>query len=112
MAQAADRIAFGPELQAAKALIDQCLNRWTQDGNDNIRAIVMDAFRVDKGTEIAVDRILGLRRYNIDDEDWQRAMTAIGDAVRVVSSKSYIRFYRQDDPDGRPEIIPLNIANV
>ena len=105
-------LAFGPKLQVAKALIDECLVAWTEGGNDNVRAIITDAFDVGQEGKLRIDRILGLRRLAIDDEKWQRAMDAIADAVRVESSKSYIRFYRRRSPDEPWSALSLDIAKL
>ncbi len=105
-----DSIEFGPALAAAKSLIDQCITRWVDGANDNLRVIVNDAFSVDKTGRLAVDRILGLRRLSIDDLEWKRAMEAISDAVRVVSSKRYIRFYRRATVEAPWEAIPLTLS--
>ena len=88
-----DFLTFGPELQSAKALVDECLVRWTEDSGAEIKSIVADAFDVGKEGKIKVDRVLALRRLAIDDPTWVRAMLAISDAVRVTHSKRYIRFY-------------------
>ncbi|MDO5622564.1 MAG: DUF3164 family protein [Paracoccus sp. (in: a-proteobacteria)] len=37
----ADLIDFGPELQIAKALVDECLNEWAADARAEIRAVVI-----------------------------------------------------------------------
>jgi len=108
----ADSMTFGPELEAAKALIDECLNEWTTDANANLRAVVMDAFDVGEGKKLQVDRILGLRRLAIEDERWQRAMQAIGDALRVAQSRQYIRVYRRPNIDARFEQIVLDTSRV
>ena len=103
---------FGPELQSAKALIDGCLDRWTQGGNPNIRAIVSDAFDIGQEGRLRVDRILGLRRLSIDDKDWLRAMEAISNAVRVTQSKRYVRFYRRDTPASAYKQVALDLASA
>ncbi len=105
-------ISFGPELQIAKQLVDECLRSWTEGANDNLRAIVNDAFQVDREGKVNPDRILSLRRLQIQDETWQRAMTAIGDAVRTTRSKEYIRFYAREAPEKDPVLVPLDIAKV
>jgi hypothetical protein len=104
-----DYITFDERLQAAKELIDECLKRWSEGSNLNLRAIVNDAFQVDKTGRINTKRILSLRRIEIDDETWQRAMQAISDSVQVISSKSYIRFYERQ-PDGSYKQLNLNIS--
>lgn len=107
-----DFISFGPELQVAKALIDECLTSWSASAGDELRTIVTDAFRVNKEGKLDVDAILGLRRYNFEDERWQRAMAAINDAIRVTHSKEYIRFHLRPSPDREFVQIPLDIARV
>lgn len=105
-------LTFGPELEAAKALIDGCIERWSEGANDNIRVLVNDAFQVNKEGRIDTHRVLGLRRLKIEDADWQRAMQAIGDAVRVTGSKTYARFYERDPKSGETRPIPLDLAAV
>ena len=108
----ADSLSFGPELEAAKALIDECITDWSEGANAHLRAVVMDAFEVGDGKAPRVDRILGLRRLNIDDDRWQRAMVAIADAVRKGRSKAYIRLHRRDTPDREFQQIVLDVARV
>ena len=93
-------LTFGPELQSAKALIDGCIARWSEGANDNIRVLVNDAFQVNKVGRIDTQRVLALRRLDIEDADWQRAMQAISDALRVHSTKTYLRFYSVDPETG------------
>ncbi len=107
-----DHLAFGPELQAAKELIDACVERWSEGANDNIRALINHAFQVNKQGRIDTGRVLGLRRLEIDDADWRRAMDAISDAVRVTSSKTYLRFYEVDRDSGVRRPVPLDLAAV
>ena len=56
--------------------------------------------------------MLALRRLAIEDERWQRAMQAIGEACQVIGSKSYIRLYERigDSDQFRP--ISLDLAGV
>jgi len=70
------------------------------------------AFRVDQAGNIRVQEVLGLRRLNIEDERWQRAMGAIADAVQVVGSKSYLRVYERVDGTASYRQIPLDVSAV
>ena len=106
----AKSLSFGPELQQAKHLIDGCIERWSEGANDNIRVLVNDAFQVNKQGRIDTQRVLGLRRLSIDDADWRRAMDAIADALRVHSTKTYLRFYAVDPGTGAKRAIPLDLA--
>ncbi len=107
-----EHISFGPELEAAKSLIDQCISKWSEGANQNLRVLVDDAFQVDKEGKISTSRVLALRRSNIEDEDWQRAMEAISDAVRVTGSKTYLRIYERDPMTGLQTPISLDLAAV
>ncbi len=68
--QMQDHIVFGEQLQAAKALIDECVQEWSAGANDNIRVLVNHAFQTDKAGKINTGRVLGLRRLAIKDEAW------------------------------------------
>jgi hypothetical protein len=105
----ADSISFGPELQAAQQLICDCLHSWTENSGVELRTIVNAAFDVDASGNVNVGRILSLRRYNIDNEDWRQAMKAIGDAIMVVGSKQYVRLYERNKV-GEYIAVPLDIA--
>ena len=113
-----ERMSFGPELQAAKALIDECIEAWSADGNRNIRALVEHAFEVGKEGRIDTGRVLGLRKLRMTDDDgnpdpkWARAMEAIADALRVDGSATYVRFYRRDPRTQARTAIPLDIAKL
>lgn len=107
-----ERISFDERLQAAKGLIDECLREWTQDARPEIATIVQDAFRVDQAGNIRTGQVLGLRRLDIDDKRWLRAMDAISDAVQVTGSKSYIRLYERVGDSEQYAPISLDIAGV
>ena len=94
-AQVSEFIEFGPELHIAKALIDECLNEWASDSRPEIRAEVMRAFNTDKQGQINRSELFMLARPDIDDERRRKVVRAIRDAMRVVGSKQYIRFYER-----------------
>ena len=110
--QMQDRLVFGEQLLAAKALIDECVQAWSKDANDNIRALVNHAFQTDKEGKINTGRVLGLRRLDIRDEKWQMAMKAISESLQVVGSKEYIRFYERIGSSDQYQPISLDIAAV
>jgi len=92
-----EQLNFDERLQAAKMLVDECLREWTKDSGTEIRALVEQAFQVDKQGRINTKRILSLRTLKIEHPTWKRAMEAIGDAVTVVGSCTYYRVYERDD---------------
>jgi hypothetical protein len=110
--QVADHIDFGPELQIAKALVDECLTEWAADARAEIRAIVTRAFNTDKAGQINRSEIFMLLRLDIADDRWTRAMKAIRDAMRIVGSKTYIRCYRRDRFDAPWQAITIDLARA
>lgn len=107
----ANRLTFDERLMVAKELIDDCITEWVQGSRDEIRALIEDAFQVDRQGKISTERVLGLRRLEIDNPRWQDAMRAISDSVTVASTAAYVRFYERD-ADGRYQPIPLDLASV
>lgn len=106
-----DSLTFGPELQIAKQIIDECLNDWAKDANQNLRTLITDAFEVDKEGELNTGRILSLRRIKINDERWKQAMNAISESLRIAVSKTYINF-REKESNGKYNNISLDMAGV
>lgn len=105
-----DTTTFGPELQIAKTLIDECITEWSEGVNANIRALVEHAFRVDKAGQVSRDALYALRRLDINDDRWKQAMQAITDAEIIEGSKTYIRFYRRLRPEDRFKQVTIDLA--
>lgn len=108
----ADNVVFDERLQAAKALIDECLAEWSKGAHPGLVTIVNDAFRTDQKGELRTNRVLALRRHDINDIRWKNAMDAIADSLQVVGSKTYIRVYERIGQTDRYKQIPLDIAAV
>lgn len=108
----ADVLVFDERLQAAKALIDKCLTRWAKDAQAEIKALVQDAFQVDKSGNINTGRVLSLRRFGFDDPDWKSAMQAISDSLLVSSTRTYLRVYERNDATGAYMPINLDVSNA
>ena len=110
--QVADTVVFGPELQIAKALIDECLTEWAAGSRDEIRTIVTRAFNTDKEGQVNRAQIYMLLQLEIEDARWQRAMKAIRDAMRTVGSKTYVRVYMREAFDGPWAPVSIDLAKV
>ncbi len=110
--QVADFLTFGPELQIAKALFDQCISDWSEGANDKVRVLVDHAFQVDKQGQINRASLFGLRRVDIDDDKWRRAIDALNDSIRIMGSKQYIRFYKRPNPGARWQAITIDLASA
>ncbi len=108
--QIAERIDFGPELQVAKTLVDECLREWSADSSANLRSIVNRAFAVDQQGKINKGELFSILRLEIDDDRWQRAMKAIRDSMRVTGTKEYVRFYERTSAEAPWKPVSLDIA--
>lgn len=108
--QIADQISFGPQLQAAKRLVDECLVEWGADSREEIRAIVGRVFSVEKEGQINRAELFSLLRMDIADERWKRGMDAIRSAIRVTGTKEYVRFYKRDTPTAAWRAITIDLA--
>ncbi len=110
--QMADQITYGPELQVAKTIIDECLLEWGATSHEFIRPLVNQVFSVEKQGIINRADLYSLTRVEIDDPRWNEAMRAIKDAERVRSTKAYIRFYKRPNITSKFQAISLDIANA
>lgn len=108
----ADRIQFTEEIEAAKALINQCIARWSEGANDNIRAIVDRAFSKDTKGQLKTTAVLDLMRLEIDDAEWKRAMEAIRDSIQTTGTAIYVRVYERIGDSDQYKAIPLDLAAV
>lgn len=110
--QIANRISFDEKLSLAKIKLDEYLKEITENADPAIQTLILKAFEVDKKGEVNAKKILSLKSYKIEDPRWKEAMTIIDDAIEIVSSKSYIRFYHKNMIDKEWKHISLDIASV
>lgn len=110
--QVADTIDFGPELQIAKALLDECMIEWSADARPEIRTIITRAFNTEKEGQVNRSDIFMLLRIESEDPRWKRAMEAIRAAMRVVSRKEYIRFGMRPDAKAKFTSITIDLASA
>ena len=60
-----DVLQFDERIQAAKALIDECLDDYTRDANANLKVIVQKAFSMNAEGKINVRRVLELKNLKM-----------------------------------------------
>lgn len=107
-----DVLHFDERIQAAKALIDECLNEWSENSRPELKTIVQKAFDVNKEGKINVQRVLSLKNLEIDDEKWQRAMRALTDSLHSQTSREYLRFYIRKADSEEYELVNMDFAKV
>ncbi len=110
--QVADLIEFGPELQVAKVLIDECLMGWTGGSAVELQAVVNGVFQVDKEGQVNRAELLRLTRLEITDDRWLRAMEAIKNSQRINGSRKYVRFYERPTHDVKWQPVTIDLASA
>lgn len=105
-------IAFTEEIEAGKALIDNCLRRWSEDAEPHLLAVVAQAFRTNTKGEIKTGKILDLMRLEIDDDEWKRAMQALRDAMKNNGTAVYVRVYQRVGRSEQYRPIALDLASL
>jgi len=110
--QVQDQLTFGPQLRAAKDLVDQCIEEWSDGAGAELLALVQHAFQVDKEGRINTSALFALRRIKIERQPWPAAMEALSDAIRVIGSREYCRFYKRDNSRGKWQPITIDLASA
>jgi hypothetical protein len=110
--QVSDLTVFGPQLQIAKSLIDECLNEWSADSRPEIQAVVTLAFNTDKEGKINRSGLYMLLRLDISDARWNRAMDAIRASMRITGSKEYVRFYTRETIEDGWTAVTIDLAKT
>jgi len=110
--QVQDHITFGPELQVARDLVNECIADWAEGSRDEVRALIQHAFEPDKEGQVNRHALFALRRLDIDDERWKQAQAAITDSIRVVGSASYLRVQIRPRPDVPWTTITIDLAGA
>jgi len=105
-----DLIAFTEEVEAARALIEACIERWGV-GASTMRSVFEAAFGIKDG-QVRTYRLLEMLSWDIaDDEEWDRAMQALRAAMRNSGTAVYVRVYERIS-ETEWNLIPLDIAKV
>ncbi|PTS85517.1 sulfate transporter [Pseudomonas sp. HMWF032] len=107
----ADRISFTEEMLAAKAQVLECVKSWTSGANAHLVEVVHRMLSPGRNGQIRTADVLEMLRWEIDDEDWKRAMQAVKDSILVSGTAVYVRIYKRISGD-KYEAVPLDLAAV
>ena len=110
--QVHDHIAFGPELQVARELVDECISEWAEGTRAEIQALVRHAFEPDKQGEVSREAVFALRKLDIDDDRWRQAQAAITDSIRIVGSAHYLRVRVRATPEADWQTIVIGMTGA
>lgn len=105
---------FDERIEAAKAIVDECLEKWAEGGHENLRVIVTEAFRVRDKRGLDVKSILALRNYKMKDNTgrWQEAMDLITESLHVDRSRAYLQFRSRATSSSDWQTLSLDLAGV
>lgn len=110
--QISETMDFGPELQVAKKICDECMIEWAATAGPELQTLITHAFRTNQEGQVSRSEVLKLLRYNIKDPRWLKAMDAIRDAQRPRGSKEYVRFGIRDNPGAEWTSITVDMAKA
>lgn len=107
------REAANERIVVVKEMIDDCIAKWSKGANKNLQVLADKYFKTDKDGNYNIKLLRSLKREPVgqDDDEWQKAMKALDDAIDVVSSATYYRVAVRDDA-GIYHNIPLSISDV
>lgn len=88
------------------------MQEWSADSQAEIRVIVMNAFRAEKDGQVNRGALLNLRKLDIKDSRWKRAMEAVDDSIEVLGTKRYIRFYPRPNHQAAWSSLSLDVATA
>ena len=107
----ADRITFTEEMLAAKALVLECVQSWTDGANDHLVSVVQHYLSPGRNGQIRTADVLEMLRWEINDENWKQAMQAVKDSILICGTAVYVRVYQRDSNDQYQQIT-LDLAAV
>lgn len=107
-----DLLDFGPELQVAKLLIDECMNDWSANSRPEARAIITRTFSTDKEGQVNRALLFTLLSMDFEEPRWQRAMEAVRDAIRVVGTRTYYTIQMRDDIEQAFTTVTIDLAKA
>lgn len=106
----ADVTHFGPELQAAKAKVTECIRNWQGGADPRLVALVENAFQVDQEGQVNRSNLLYLLRLDFDDPVWLDAMEAIRQAERPSGTKEYVQIHVRPEPGAKWQHVTIDLA--
>lgn len=107
-----EQMAFGPQLQMAKTLVDDYIEAYRDEIPDEIMPLLTHAFQMEKPGIVNTHAIYGLQRLKIDHPIWKQAMQAITESRIVLGSKAYINMQRRADYGAPWQTVTIDLATA
>lgn len=108
-----DKITFDEiGIAACKEKLDVFLDSNISSGDDMIKRMVMDAFETSRGN-LDAKKVLSLLKYrkSVKNDNFQKAMELLENAIRYPESKTYFRIWAKN-AEGEYQNIDLNFSSV
>ncbi|WP_027855234.1 DUF3164 family protein [Marinobacterium litorale] len=106
-----DLIAFTEEVEAARQLIENCIERWGSSAS-TMRHAFEQAFGLKDG-KVRTYRLLEMLSWNIpDDEEWDEAMQVLRAAMRNSGTAVYVRIYERIGESNEYKPVALDLAKL
>ena len=109
-----ETVSFDERLQLVKTTIDKWISQKLKDTDPTLSKVIAQAFSVDKQGRINTAMLLKLKRIDIQDAEWKKAMQLLDDSIFVKSSKMALRFRSKDlsVPEGGWVEVSLNFNDI
>ena len=107
-----NNISFDENLNIAKSLIDKCLKKWSAKSNVALKAVIQEAFNIDKKGRVNSNMILRLLALHIEDKDFLAAQKLIKDSIQSTGTRQYTNFKRRSNQKVDFKAVQLNFSVV
>lgn len=107
-----EMLEFDERLNVAKQLIDECLTEWASDAAEELKAIVAEAFNVDKKGKVNKFMLFRLKKIRVKHPKWTKAMQLIDESTDVVGTRQYLMFQTRESIRDDFRTINLNFSSI
>ena len=108
-----EQLELTEEIHAAKAMISDCFDRWSEGSQHNMRQAFDLAFKTNKKGDLKTSAVMALFDLNIEnDAEWEEAMAALKDSIHVSGQSTYYQVLVRDSPNSKYRSLSLDLAGV
>lgn len=105
-------IGFDEQLNVAKGIINKCLVKWSKGSNVNLRIVVDNAFKIDSKGNLNRATILGLCQIEINDKNWEKAISLIKSSIFTKDTKQYLKIAKRSDTKEKFHGLTLDMSTL
>ncbi len=105
------KLELDHKVMMAKEKIDEFLLKELEGASAFLKNLVTNAFRVNEEGNLNVREVLKLKKIETQEPLWNEAMKIIDDSLRVVMSKTSVRFYERGG-DNRYYLLDMDFSRI